>query len=323
MGGIWNFPAKLKNKNGVVYYPTRVKMPEWATVAKQEEGERRISFGELKLSKITSKFDLGEIGLSSSPLFPELPPALDSLSILPAIKTTKPVDRTEIVEWMQHSCADNAILTARMEEYNKYSRVDGAVGDSYIPGVRVSDVSFISRRMSETRSLGYGEMNTPRGNVRIPPGSGKTLIARDFLAWGAVGPVPDPLIAEYQDIQWEGKLLKWRELAQTPISSAIGFPSYRGIVAPNFFVQTPEEESSRVRVSQTIASDKDQRIPISFRSPSDYTNVIDEDTIRLDKGTTEISYVIASYPSVPPVVFHAQPENGCATALNEYYVEAI
>jgi len=323
MEGLWNFPGKLKNEKGVVYYPTRVKMPEWATVAKQEEGERRFSFGELVLSKITPKFDIGEISLLPSPLFPELPLALDSFNLLPAIKSAMPVDRVEIVEWMQHSAADNAILTARMEEYNKYSRMDGAVGDPYIPGVRVSDVCFISRDMPETRSLGYGEMNTPRGNIRIPTESGKTLIASDFLAWGGVGPVPDPSIAEFQDIQWDGKLLKWRELARTPISSAIGFPSYRGIVAPNFFMQTPEEESSRVRVSQIIASDKDQRIPISFRSPSNYTNVIDEDTIHLNKGITEISYVIASYPSVPPVVFHAQPENGCATALNEYYVEAI
>lgn len=317
MSGIWNFPGEVKNEKGVVYYPTRAIMPEWATAAKQEEGERRFSIGELVLSKISSKFDISEIGLSPSPLFPELPIALDSSSLLPAIKSAIPVDRVEIVEWMQISAADNAILTARMEEYNKHSRLDGAVGDPYIPGVRVSDVSFVSRAREAVASMGYAELASPRENLRIIPGSGKTLISPDFLAWGGLGTLPT------SGIQWDGKLLKWRDLAATPIDSPIGFPSYSGITAPNFFLQSPEEEVSRTRVSQIVGSDKDQRMPISFRSPSNYTKIVDEDTIHLDKGVTEISYVIASYPSVPPVVFHAQPENGCATTLNEYRMEAI
>lgn len=317
MGEMWNFPAKRKNAEGVVYYPTRAILPEWATAAKQEEGEKRISFGELILSKISTKFDLGEIGLLKSPLFPELPLALDSSSLLPLIKSAMPVDDVEIVDWMQHSTADNAILTARMDEYNKHSRIDGVAGDPYIPGVRVSDIYFISRPRADVVSRGYGELASPRGNLRIIPGSGETLITPDLLAWGGVKPFPT------EGIQWTGELLKWRELAKTPITTPIGFPSFEGIATPNFFLQAPEEESGRVRISQIIASDKEQRIPISFRSPSNYTKVIDESTIRLDKGITEISYVIASYPSVPPVVFQAQPGKGCTTTLNEYHVEEI
>lgn len=317
MEGLWNFPASLKNERGVVYYPTRAKLPLWVTVAKQNESERQFSLGEIKLTRISPKFDLAELGLSKSPLFSGLPVALDSSSLLPLIKREIPEDRVEVVEWMQRSAADNAILTARMEEYNRYSRIDGSAGDGYIPGVRVSDVHFISRERSEVANLGYGELVSPQGRARVIPLSGKALITPNLLAWGAIDKLPTSYI------QWPAKVLKWRELASTPIRNTIGFPSFAGIVAPNFFTQSPDEESKRVRVRQVMASDKDQRMPIYFRSPSNYTKIIDEQTIHLSKGTTEIEYIIASYPSVPSVIFHAQPENGRETALNEYYVEAI
>lgn len=316
MKGLWNFPTKLKNRKGIVYFPTRALLPEWTTAKKQEEGEKKFSLGDVRVSRISTKFDISEMKLSKSSLFPELPSALDSLSLLPLIKRDVPVDDVEVVGWMQEAASDHAILTARMDEYNKYSRMDVATGDGYIPGVRTSNTHFVSRSRSATASLGYAEMATPRGNTRIVPGTGGTLIAPDLLAWAGVKPLSG------SGVQWTGELIDWRTLARTPITRDVGFPSFRGIVAPNFFLQVPEDETDRARVSFVLSSDKGQSMPVVFRSSSNYTKVIDKTSIRLDPGVSEVSYIVAAYPSVPTVVLHADPESGCQTVLNEYRVEA-
>lgn len=315
MKGLWNFPLERRTKEGILYFPTRALLPPWATVETQAEGERRFDLGEIRVSKISPKFDIEELKLSRSSLFPHLPFALDSLDIQSMIEREAPVDDVEVVGWMHESAADSTILTARLEEYNKYSQISGACGDGYIPGVRVSDIHFARTSGYTVASDRRGTLVTPRGRVAIPLGGGNTLIAPDLLAWGG--------IRDVSGIQYSCQGLKWERLAATPITSSIGFPSYAGVVAPNFFLQRPDEEGSRARISLTMASDKGQRFPISYRSASDYTKVIDSTTLSLDPGVSEISFIVASYPAVPTVVLHADPVSGIKTVINEYRVEAV
>jgi len=94
-------------------------------------------------------------------------------------------------------------------------------------------------------------------------------------------------------------------------------------VAPNFFLQKPDEEGKRARTSITMASNKSRRIPIVYRSSSDYTKVVDRASLPLDSGVNEISFIVASYPSVPTVVLHVKPEPETELVLREYRVEVL
>ena len=315
MEGIWNFPLERRNRKGKLYFPTRALLPPWTTRAAQAEGERRFDLGEIRVSKLSPKFDIEELKLCRSSLFPHLPAALNSLDIQSTIEHEVPVDNVEIVGWMHDSAADNAILTARMEEYNKYSQIVGRSGDGYIPGVRVSDIYFAKTRGYTVASERKGTLVTPRGRITIPLGGGNTLIASDLLAWGG--------IRSTSWIQYSCQALKWLRLAATPITSSIGFPSFAGIVAPNFFLQKPDEEGKRARTSITMASNKSRRIPIVYRSSSDYTKVVDRASLPLDSGVNEISFIVASYPSVPTVVLHVKPEPETELVLREYRVEVL
>jgi len=290
-------------------------MPAWVTPQNQAEGERRFRLGRPDIRLVTSKFDLPEFRLSKSPLFPDLPVALDSVELKPQIEQMAPVDRVEIVEWMHESAADNAITSARLAEYNRYSYIAGTCGDGYIPGVRVANISFQRVDGYTVSRNGYCNLLTPYGTFSVPLRGGRTVIQPDFLAWGG--------IKGTSWIQYYSQALQWVRLARTPITSDVGFISYGGIAAPHFFAQTPDEESERVRVTMRIASNKDQRIALAYRSPSNYTRVIDQQTLDLRQGENEISFIVASYPSVPVVALHSQPSNYTQTVLREYRAEAI
>ncbi|MBW2632287.1 MAG: hypothetical protein JRC90_11140 [Deltaproteobacteria bacterium] len=315
MEGIWNFPLERRNRKGKLYFPTRALLPPWTTRAAQAEGERRFEIGEIRISRLTPKFDIEELGLTRSSLFPHLPAVLNSRDIRPLIEREAPVDNVEVVGWMHDSAADNAILTARIDEYNKYSQLAGACGDGYIPGVRVSDIHFSRTNGYTVASNRRGLLVSPAGRVSVPVGGGNTLITPDLLGWGG--------IKGTSGIQYMAQALKWIRLAETPITSSIGFPSFAGIVAPNFFLQKPDEEGKRARTILTMASDKSRRIPIVYRSSSDYTKVVDRTSLPLDSGVNEISFIVASYPSVPTVVLHVKPEPGTGLVLREYRVEVL
>lgn len=310
----WNFPLEATVR-GVRYFPTRVLMPAWATVESQSEGERRFSLERPDIRLVSTEFNPEVMRLSRSPLFPHLPVALDSLDLHSRIEREAPVDGVEIVGWMQRSAADNAIITARMEEYNRYSTFVGSAGDPYIPGLRVSDIYFARVQGYDVARAGRADLVTPRGTVAVSVGGGRTLIGSDFLAWGGV--------SHTDGIQYCAQALKWLRLAGTPITTSIGFPSYAGIPAPNFFTQEPDEESTRTRVTMRLSSDAPQTVHVAFRSPEDYTRVIDEADLPLRAGESEVSFIVASYPSVPVTVLHAQPGSGKKTVLMEYRAEAM
>lgn len=308
----FNFPLELVAATGELYRPTRVSLPAWITPTAQAEAERNHSISGIVTRWIEREFDLARLDLARSPLFPHLPLALDAEELLPTIKAEVPVDEVEVVDWMHNSTADQSVLSARVAEYNRHSRVIASGGDGMIPGVRCEGMSIRGTRGSVVASRGSFPVRTPIGSFTIPIRGG-SMIGPNFLAWAAG-------IGRYFGYQWSAKLMKWLDLAETPITRGIGFPSFTGAVAPNFFVQEPNREASRVRNRIRIASDRDQRLHLVFRSPSDYTRVIDEADVDVGRGTTDIEYTIASYPSVPIAVNQIAPTGG--TVLRRYESEA-
>jgi len=312
---LWNFPLERISATGERYLPTRVLFPDWLTMESQNEGERNFSrVREIRTRIIDREFNLEWLNLVRSPLFPHLPVALDGLDLLPKIKADVPIDNVEIVEWMQECTADQAILSARVAEYNRYSRVVARSGDPWSPGVRVEDISI--ERIRGRDLIGHSfSVRTPRGTFDVPEGEGRAGIFSDLLAWaGGIG---------WPGVQWTGTLIKWLDLAKTPITSDIGFPVLiRSIIAPNFFVQEPSSSARRVRVRMQLTSNRDQDATLIFRSPTNYSNEIDlPATVSLARGTNELEFIIASYPSVPVVVTQVQPTVG-TTVLRRYVAEA-
>ena len=234
---------------------------------------------------------------------------MDSRELQERVSVDVPVDGTEIVEWMHYATADKAMIDARCEEYNRAgSQLVGDSDDPYIPGCSVEDINFRKERGVNVSNRGHGIVETPLGNFNVDAGGKGDGIFRNLLTWGAI-----PWVGY---TQWVGTLLKWKELARTPIENAIGFPSSRGLSAPQYVVLQPGRPALRVEVRQGISSSDDQRLYIVWRDPEDFTRILARDWIDIPAGSSEISYRVISFPYVPPVVYHMQPEDLKATRLD-------
>ncbi|GAH62729.1 unnamed protein product, partial [marine sediment metagenome] len=211
-------------------YPTTLRLPIWARGLTLGPAIRTFRVSEPRVRVISPKF-VKETGLMRSLSFPGVSPTLDPREALIQIRAEMPLVPGEIVEWMQIAGAENAVMQARIQEYNRLgSELDGNSGDPYIPGVSVQDIRFSGRQTgSSVKSRGYAVASTPRGDFRVPAYGKSPGVFRDLISWGSS---PTLLTA-----QWVGNLLKWRSLAETPIRQTVGF--YRDNawnVAPNFFV---------------------------------------------------------------------------------------
>jgi len=296
------------------YHPTQLPLAKWAAENPRimEKGLEHFSFREFIVRRITETFDINRIPIKPSPLFPQFGKVLATEDVLPRIQQEIPVDGTEIVEWMHDATATNVVVTAREAEYNVHSQFVTSVGDGYIPGVRVASMAFRRITGYDYTRRGYATVISPAGEINIPRGTLQAIIGRDFLGWAYAGP-------SGYGIQWTGALGQLVRLADR-ITQAVGFPNLQGRVAPFFVLQQPGRETQRATVRMVIDSDKDQRMRIVFRDPNDYRRVIDEGEIEVPKGRSTIEYVVASYPAVPPIVNHMQPENGTKTVLNTFEV---
>ncbi len=295
-------------------YPTTLRLPMWARGLTLGPAIRTFRVSEPRVRAISPTF-IKERGLTRALSFPEVRPTLDPLEALAQIRTEKPLVPGEIVGWMQIAGAENAVLQARMREYNRLgSEMDAQSGDPYIPGVSVGDVYFPSRlRGASVRSQGFAVASTPRGDFRVPALGKSTGIFRDLISWGSA--------PRLYSAQWIGNLIKWRSLAETPIRQTVGF--YRdnaGNTAPNFFVQQPTRPALSVTVRQRISSDKDQTLNINFRDPTNYSKVMGSKSIAVARGENEVVYSLSAFPYVPPTVAELQPQNGTSTKLEEYVV---
>jgi len=295
------------------YHPTQLPLAKWAAENPRvmEQGIENFSFREFVVRRITEIFDINRIPIKPSPLFPQFGKVLATEDVLPHIQQEIPPDGTEIVEWMHDVTATNVVMTAREAEYNVHSQFVTDTGDGYIPGVRVASIAFRSIRGYDYARRGYATVVSPAGEINVPRYTMRTIIGRDFLGWAYAG--------KQYGIQWKGALGQFTRLSDR-ITSAVGFPNIDGKVAPFFVLQQPSRETQRAVVRMVIDSNRDQRMRIIFRDPNDYRRVIDEGEIEVPKGRSTIEFVVASYPAVPPVVNHMQPEDGTKTVLNTFEV---
>ena len=296
------------------FYPTEITLPVWAR-SRIMTSLARFKIQDIRVNLLADKPDLRELLRPS--FAPHLPATLNPREYLTIAKEIAPVDGVEIVEWMQGSFADNAIISSRIDEYNRLgSQVVGFSGDPFYPGVIVEDCGFSSELGRDISARGYAIGITPRGNFRVDVGGKAVGAARDLLTWGGVP------WSGYT--QWIGALLKWKSLASTPIASTIGFPATlnpvtRGFLsAPQFVVLSPSRPALRVNVSEVFSCGEAERLEVTYRDPNDYTRVLARDWIDLPAGQSELSYSVISFPYVPPVVHEMQPEDNKTTALNRF-----
>jgi len=287
------------------FYPTRVVLPLWA---QRGVALTRFRVSDIRVKSIDPVF-VKDRGLLGSKTFPRLPITLDSKEHFSTVSKEVPMDGVEIVWWMYFAAADNAMLDARCEEYNRLgSQLVGLSSDPYIPGVTVEDCNYqadLGRTVSER---GYGVVVTPRGNFNVSAGGRGDGIFRDLLTWGAI-----PWVAF---TQWIGTLLKWKELARTPINDAIGFPNSQGLSGPQYIILQSSRPALRVSVTMGMSCSEAERLNLTWRDPSDFTRGLAQDWIDLPAGSSEISYTVISFPYVPPSVYHMQPEDLKLTRLD-------
>jgi len=294
-------------------YPTTVRFPLWARPLSIRTALTRLTISEPKVKLISEKFEL-ERGLARSLYKPELPPVLHPNSILPTIRSEAPTDGVEVVEWMQIAAAENTVLQARIAEYNRLgSELAGQSGDGYIPGVVVEDVKFVSQRGATVSSQGYAVASTPRGNFNVPNLKKAPGIFKDLISWGSM--------SYLGAVQFNGTLLKWKSLAETPITQTVGFyMDQKGNVAPNFFVQQPPRPALTVTVRQRFSSDQNQTLKLNFRDPTDYTRTVGSKSVAIASGESEVTYTVSAFPYVVPLVCEIQPQDQVQTKLEQFIV---
>jgi len=309
----YNNPYTMKDVEGFSYLTTRIKYPAWIDERILSEGLDNLdipSVSEFIINKMSDVFSLE--GLLKSKWFPDLPISIDVKDIIPEIRSRIPSDGTEITDWMHDSSADNAILQAFEDEYNKYSEIRTGSNDPASPGLVVVNTRFYGGQPGYTvNSRGYALGRAPIGEFRAPNRRGTILIGENYIGWAGVN--------AWGGYQWTGKLAQWIRLAATPITSRIRFPNLGFGPMPNFFVQMPRGATERVTVTMAVSSSTSQNISIAFRDPNNYSRVLDEAVINVGAGQFEIVYTIASYPAVPPVVVEAAPRVN--TVLDRFVVE--
>lgn len=292
-------------------YPTKTRLPIWFRPVMSLTAFQSLKAQGVDVRRVSDRFDVS--GLMRSPLRPDFPVTLNPADHLPRIREMAPVDGTEIVEWMHTAFAENLILTARVEEYNRLgSQFVGTTGDCAVPGCIVEDVRFRSQPGSEIQRQGYAVAVTPRGSYNVPVGGGQTGIYNDLLTWASV-----PSVFSYQ---WIGVLLKWKELAETPINTTVGFYMDSACnTAPQFLLAEPPRPKVMARHVITLSSSKDQKVKLVYRNPNDYTRVIANFTVDVPQGTSDIIVTFVGLP-VPPMVAEIQPERCVQTKLEKYEV---
>jgi hypothetical protein len=299
----------------VMYFPTRVVFPLWArrNAILLRQALNNLRIGEVTVRRLTTKFELPK-GLVRPYISPRLPPALDPTVYLEAIKSEAPVDGVEVVEWMQFSFADYCALSARILEYNRAgSQLVGSSGDGYIPGVVVEDIRYVSQTGAAVRNQGYAIAETPAGRFNVPTVRKGYGIFRDLLSAGTM--------SWCGEIQFVGNLLKWKELARTPIRQTVGFfTDARGNTVANFFEQLPTRPALTVTVRQRFTSSDSQTIRLTFRDPTDYTRVLGQRSFDVAEGQSEVSFTMSAFPYVPPTIAQIEPEDNKQTSLDEYVV---
>jgi hypothetical protein len=293
------------------FFPTEVRLPLWVRPLALEQALAGVRISDVSVRRISSEF---RPRLMASIYRPDLPVALNPRDYEETARSEAPVDGREIVEWMHISAIENMDLQARLVEYNMLgSQAVGSATDPYYPGLVVEDCKVRSEAGATIRSRGYGIADTPRGSFNVPLNAKSPGIFSDVITWSSMSAVGG--------IQWNATLIKWKSLAETPITQSAGFyMDYRGNAAPNFFVQKPPAPRLSVRVRQVFSSDGDQNLVISFRDPTNYSSERGTKSVAIAGGQSEVTYTVSSFPYVPPLICQVQPQDGRQTTIDSYTV---
>ena len=315
-----NFPEERTPLFGKKAYPTKMAIPSWDVIRRPPS----IKVGPLALPspfprpamvtnlKTDVIGDYDESGLCSAPSKPDAPVTLSFDEMKSYMAKIAPIEDPTIVEWMHWSAAETTICEMVAEEYKRAGcELEGVSDDPYIPGCRISDIKFKSEVGDTVARRGSGVMATPRGDLDVPVPGKITGIFEDLLCFGA--------ITNAWLVQWIGSLLKWGELATNP-QSRIRFPSFNGLVAPQFIGHEAGAAFPTNFVTMGISTDKAQTMKVKYREPSDYTQEITSLDIDLREGRNEVSYTLFMLFYVPTMVVELIPEDMTSTILDSYSV---
>jgi len=315
---LWNF-SEERRISGVTEFPTRVSIPNWDIIRRPPS----IKAGPLSIpspprpamvANLSVKVigDYNEKELCSAPSDSEAPATLSYSSIKEHVERKTPIEDPAVVEWMQFSETEGLICEMTEEEYRRAgSNLLSAADDPYIPGCKVDDIRFKSERGRTVAGRGNAVLVTPRGNIDVPVPGKATGIFEDLLCFGAV--------TNAWPLQWSGVLLKWKSLTKNP-SSRIRFPSFSGLVAPQFIVHEADIAFPTNYVVMHVSTDKPQTMKVKYRETSDYTQEITSLDVDLKKGKNEVSYTLLMLPYVPTMVAELIPEDETSTILDDYSV---
>lgn len=315
-----NFSEERTPLFGKRLYPTKLAIPAWDMIRRPPS----IKVGPLAIPspfprpaivlnlKVDVVGDYNESGLCTAPSKPGAPVTVSSDKLKTYMAEIAPIEAQDIVEWMHWSAAEDTLCEMAAEDYKRAgSELEGVSGDSYIPGCRISDIKFKSEKGDTVARRGTGVMETPRGNLDVPVPGKTTGVFEDLLCFGA--------ISKAWPVQWAGSLLKWGELATNP-QSRIRFPSYGGLVAPQFIGHEADVAFPTNFVAMDISTDKAQTMKVKYREPSDYTQEITTVDVDLQEGRNEVSYTLFLLPYVPTMVVELIPEDMTGTILDSYSV---
>lgn len=252
-------------------------------------------------------------GLTRSKLLSWIPPAIDSQDVMPIVTANVPLG-PDVVSWMQQATAILSVLQTAQESYHKAgSNLAVASGDAYSPGVSTTGIYAVSTNGNTVRSQGFGQCVIGGQTFSVPLDQKLTLLGRNFLGWASIP-------SRGSGIQWIMALLNWLELARTPITSKIPFPSVSGdnatgLVAPQFVMVSTSIPTPVHQLFLSIQSDKPQTMIVKGRSAGDYTAELFNVSLTVPEGESAFTVFVRGLPVVPPYVLHMQPEDQTNTAL--------
>jgi len=263
---------------------------------------------------------------------------IDSVDALDDTKRVAPTDGVEIVEWMQLSFGDSAVLEGLEKDYSACStgtagkpRIVSANGDGFIPGVRLNGrfgtIGGYNYYGSKVLEQGYLPVETKYGYFRIPVrrGEGGWYKGEKWAGGKTVHGYKDLLV--FGCVPWCGThqinvvLAVFDSIAKAPVTKRVRFASFYGLSCPLFFNVATRIPSPVCVMRIGITSDREQKIKIKGRGTEGvYHKVYFEDEFEVDKGENEVIYNVTGFPVVGEFTLELQPENNTKTVLDYLYV---
>jgi len=251
----------------------------------------------------------------------------DPQGVLAQVRQSAPSNGQDVVGWMQDAAALNAYAQVTDETYNSIGAITlgspsgsssaqllSAVGDGFIPGVRISNsVYFVSQNGYQVQRQGYAVVGTPYGQYQVPVGGNALIAIKDVLAWAA---------APYTYwIQFLAALFQWLRLARVPFSQKVTFPTAGNMTGPQFFDVSPGLPLPGVLLIIGLESPSDQDVIIAGRGPSgSYDNQQFSKTVHLQQGQQDVYLFVYGFPAVSEFTLEVWPQNG-STVID--YIKAV